>query len=220
MFAGHLATGLAVKETERRLNLGWLFFAGLYLDFLFGILVLLGVEQVHVPANYAQTHYMTFTFPYSHSLTAAVIWSLLGFGLTYLLLRHWKNTERLWAGIAIGVTIFSHWILDWIVHIPELPLLGNGSPLFGLGLWNNLPVALALETALVVIGLILYYVLIKPKSNLARYGIGALVLFCAAMTILGMESASTPPPPTAAALSWIMEPVLIGGLAYWFDSKA
>jgi len=56
MFAGHLAAGLVLKNMERRLNLAWLFFAGLFHDFLFGILVLLGLEQVHIPSNFAQTH--------------------------------------------------------------------------------------------------------------------------------------------------------------------
>ena len=220
MFVGHLAPGLVLKKMERRLNLAWLFFAGLFHDFLFGILVLLGVEQVHIPTNFAQTHYMTFTFPYSHGLAASLVWSALGFGITYVVLARWIAKERRQAGLAIALTVFSHFVLDWLTHIPELPLLGENSTKIGLGLWNNLPLALTVEAALVVIGFIFYLATTKPKTNLAKYGLGALLLFITTMTIVGMSLSTTPPPVTGAAMSWIFQPILICGLAYWFDKNA
>jgi hypothetical protein len=220
MFAGHLAAGLVLKKMERRLNLGWLFFAALFHDFLLGILVLVGLEQVHIPTNFAQTHYLTFTFPYSHGLAASIIWSLLAFGLTYALLSKWSVKERKQASFAISLAVFSHFILDWIVHIPEIPLLGNNSLKIGLGLWDNVPLALSLETALVAIGFVFYLVIVKPKTNLAKYGLAGLMLLITALTVTGMLFAETPPPPTVAAMSWIFQPFLICGLAYWFDKKA
>ena len=128
MFAGHLAAGLVLKKMERRINLGWFFFASLFHDFLLGILVLLGLEQIHIPTNFAETHYLTFTFPYSHGLAAAILWSALAFGITYTVLPRWTSKERKQAGLAIAVTVFSHFVLDWFVHIPEMPLLGENSP--------------------------------------------------------------------------------------------
>jgi hypothetical protein len=220
MFAGHLAAGLVLKKMERRLNIGWLFFAALFHDFLLGILVLLGVEQVHIPADFAQTHYLTFTFPYSHGLAASIVWSLIGFGVTYLLLSKWQATERRQAGLAIGLAVFSHFVLDWLVHIPEIPLLGESSPKIGLGLWNNLPLALTLEAALVAAGFAYYLYAIKPKTNLARYGLGVLVLLITVLTVTGMAFGTTPPPATGAAMSWIFQPFLICGLAFWFERNA
>jgi len=217
MFAGHLAAGLVLKKMERRLNLAWLLFAGLFHDFLFGILVLLGLEQVHIPSNFAQTHYMTFTFPYSHGLVASLVWSAVGFGITYTVLPRWTAKERKQAGLAIALAVFSHFVLDWLTHIPELPILGEGSPKIGLSLWNNLPLALTLEVALVAIGFTFYLIMVKPKTNLARYGIGGLILFTSTMTVVGMVFAQTPPPVTGAAISWIIQPFLICGLAFWFD---
>ena len=219
MFAGHLAAGLVLKKMERRINLGWLFFAALAHDSLLGIFALLGLEQIHT-AGYAQTHYLTFTFPYSHGLAASVVWSLFAFGLTYAFLPRWTSKERIQAGTAMGLAVFSHFVLDWLVHIPEMPVLGNGSPLLGLGLWNKLPLALALEVAFVAIGFVFYLVAVKPQTNLARYGLGGLLLFIATMTVTGMWFAETPPPATGAAMSWIFQPILICGLAYWFDKKA
>jgi len=217
MFAGHLAVGLVLKKIDHRINLAWLFFATLFHDFLLGIFTLLGLEQILIPTNYAQVHYLMFDFRYSHSLIASILWSLLGFGITYVVLHKWTNKERVQASIAIALSVFSHFVLDWIVHVPDLPLLGADSPKLGLGLWENLPLALALETILVLIGFIFYLTTIKPKSNLARYGLGGLLLFVTVMTIMGMWFATTPPPMMGAAMSWIFQPFLICGLAYWFD---
>jgi hypothetical protein len=219
MFAGHLAAGLVFKKMERRINLGWLFFAALFHDFLLGILVLLGLEQIHIPANFAQTHYLTFTFPYSHGLTASIVWSALAFGVTYAALPRWTSKERKQAGWVVALTVFSHFVLDWFVHIPEMPLLGENSPKVGLSLWNNLPLALVLETALVIFGFVFYLITVKPKTKLARYGIAALMILITALTITGQLFADTPPPTNGAALSWIFQPFLICGLAYWFDRK-
>jgi hypothetical protein len=220
MFAGHLAAGLVLKKMERRLNIGWLFFATLFHDFLLGILVLLGLEQIHIPADFAQTHYLTFTFPYSHGLAASILWSLLGYGITHALLSSWSPSERKQAGLAIGLAVFSHFVLDWIVHIPEIPLLGDSSPKVGLGLWNNLPLALTLEVVLVLAGFAYYLYVVKPKTNLARYGLGALLLFITALTVTGMLFSTTPPPAAGASMSWIFQPFLICGLAFWFDKNA
>lgn len=219
MFAGHLAAGLVLKKMERRINLGWLFFAALFHDFLLGILVLLGLEQIHIPADFAQTHYLTFTFPYSHGLVASIVWSALAFGITYAVLPRWSTKERKQAGLAIALTVFSHFVMDWFVHIPEMPLLGENSPKLGLSLWNNLPLALGLEVGLVLIGFIYYLSAVKPKTNLAKYGVAALLVLITALTVTGQLFAETPPPATGAAMSWILQPFLICGLAYWFDRK-
>lgn len=219
MFAGHLAAGLVLKKMERRINLGWLFFAALFHDFLLGILILLGLEQIHIPANFSQTHYLTFTFPYSHGLAASMLWSALAFGITYAVLPRWTSRERKQAGLAFALTVFSHFVLDWFVHIPEMPLLGDNSPKIGLSLWNNLPLALTLETALVIMGFVFYLITVKPQTNLARYGIAALMILITALTVTGQLFADTPPPTNGAAMSWIFQPFLICGLAYWFDRK-
>ena len=219
MFAGHLAAGLVLKKMERRINLGWLFFAALFHDFLLGILVLLGLEQIHIPADFAQTHYLTFTFPYSHGLAASIVWSAIAFGITYAVLPRWSTKERKQAGLAIALTVFSHFVLDWFVHIPEMPLLGENSPKLGLSLWNNLPLAIGMEVGLVLIGFIYYLSTVKPKTSLAKYGVAALMVLTTALTVTGQLFAETPPPATGAAMSWIFQPFLICGLAYWFDRK-
>ena len=161
MFAGHLAVGLALKKVDQRVNLGILFFASLLADFLLGLFVLIGIEQVHVPANFADLHYLTFTFPYSHGLFASLLWSLLAFMFAQWVWRN-RGDQKSKIGGVVALAVFSHFVLDWITHIPEMPLLGDSSPKLGLGLWNNLPIALTLETILVLIGLVLYFNAAKP----------------------------------------------------------
>ena len=74
MFVGHLGVGLALKKIEPKINLGILFFASLFIDILLGLFILADLEQVMVPNAYSQLHYLHFSFPYSHSLFAVVIW--------------------------------------------------------------------------------------------------------------------------------------------------
>lgn len=219
MFAGHLAAGLALKKADQRINLGLLFFACLFADFLLGLFVLLGVEQVHIPANFADIHYLTFTFPYSHGLLASLLWSLLAFLLVQQLGRSkWKASGRV--GLVMALAVFSHFLLDWLVHVPELPLLGAASPKFGLGLWNHLALALALESGLVLIGLVIYLRGVKPNQRKTRYGIVLLMVIVTLATVMGQAFSSEPPPPIGAALSWIFQPILLGGVAYWLDRGA
>ncbi|MFN8486213.1 MAG: hypothetical protein U0350_01395 [Caldilineaceae bacterium] len=218
MFVGHLAAGLALKKAEPRINLGILFFASLLADFLLGLFVLFGIEQVHVPANFADIHYLMFTFPYSHGLLASVLWSLLGFGVVQLLWRT-KGAQKWRVGLVIALAVFSHFLLDWIVHAPELPLLGETSPKLGLGLWNHLGLALTLETGLVFVGLALYFQAVKPSRRVTQVGLVLLMLLVTIATVAGQAFSNTPPPPTGAALSWIIQPLLLGGVAYWLDQR-
>ncbi len=107
MFVGHLGVGLALKRAEPKLNLGVLLFASLFLDILLGFFILAGFEQVIVPDAYSQLHYLNFSFPYSHSLLAVVVWSLVAFGVTYL---GWIGDTRskLKASIVISTAVLLH----------------------------------------------------------------------------------------------------------------
>jgi hypothetical protein len=63
-------------------------------------------------------------------------------------------------GIVIGAVVFSHWVLDLLVHRPDLPILpGNADhlPLLGFGLWEISMLSAIVELALVLGGAYLYY---------------------------------------------------------------
>lgn len=197
MFAGHIGVALALGRAERRVNVALFVAAALLLDVVLWTLVLLGRESVAIPADFAQAHQPAFVFPWSHGLAAALAWSALAAGVAWIACRR-RPAARAPVALLAAAAVFSHWLLDALVHRPELPLAGAGSATVGLALWDRLAVALAVEAALVMAGLLLYV----QGSGLARgraAGLVVLVLVTLASTVAGMTVA--PPPPSAQAMA-------------------
>src|SRR5262245_36780516 len=197
MFAGHIGVALAIARIERRVNVGVFVAAALLLDLALWLFVLLGWESVRIPPDFATAHQAEFAFPYSHGLLAALAWSAAAGASAWLFHSRVYGGRVLLAGL-IAAAVFSHWLLDWLVHRPEMPLAGAASDKMGLALWNQLPLALAVEGALVVIGVLLFV----SGSRLARsrsIAIGGLSALVLAFTVIGMTLA--PPPPSATAMA-------------------
>jgi hypothetical protein len=217
MFAGHLGAALAIAPNERRLNPGWLVLAALLLDVLLWLFVLLGWEQVVIPAGFARTHQPAFVFPYSHGLLGSLIWSVLAGGVVFMFLAG-AAKDRLIAAAWVGAAVFSHWLLDALVHVPELPLAGAGSSKVGLGLWNTMALGLTVEAAILLGGLWLY---LRGASNLPRgkrMGLVVLSLAVLVFTVLGMTVAPAPPSATPMAASSLVTIAVICSLVTWLTS--
>jgi hypothetical protein len=213
MFAGHVGAGLLLGRGARDVNPGAFIVAALLLDVLLWCFVLAGLESAAVPADFRSTHQASFVFPWSHGLLAACAWSLLVAVLAAVLLRP-GATARFRIAALIAAAVFSHWLLDALVHVPELPLAASGSAKFGLGLWRHMPAALILESILVVAGLWLYL----RGSDWTRARALALGLLCAVLlffTIAGMTVAPPPPSVTAMAASSLFTLLVVCGLALW-----
>src|SRR6267142_6892800 len=149
MFVGHYGVSFAAKKAEPGVPLWVLFIAVQLLDVLWAPFVLLGIEKVRiVPGITASNPLDLYYMPYTHSLVAALAWSLIGLIVYKAFSRHDG-----WAAAAIvGAAVFSHWVLDLIVHRPDLPLYDNTMKI-GLGLWNLPIVAFGLEVVFLFIGL-------------------------------------------------------------------
>jgi len=79
---------------------------------------------------------------------------------------------RRWSSAAwVGVAVLSHWVLDWLLHRPDLPLFGNSMKV-GLGLWNHVALSLGLELLVLGGGLWLYLTKTRAISTVGRYGPG------------------------------------------------
>jgi hypothetical protein len=212
---GHAAVALGAARLIPRLNVGWLVFAATLADFLLGVFAALRLEQAHVPADFASRHYLTFTFPYSHGLVPLLIWgAVLGWLVSRL-----EGPDRSRASLVVGALVVSHYFLDGLVHVAGLPILGEGSPKLGLGLWQNLPLELAMETALTAVCVVLYLQFIGPRAPaLARYGVPVLMLLLTAAT---WSPLATTVAPTQAQLipGWIGMPVLFSALVYACDRR-
>jgi hypothetical protein len=142
MFIGHWAVGLASKRVAPRASLGVLMAAPNLLDLLWPIFLLLGSEQVRIdPGNTPFTPLDFVSYPISHSLLTACGWGAL-FGLVY-----WAVTRSDRGAVVIGLSVVSHWVLDYVTHRPDLPLWPGG-PRVGLGLWNSVPATVAVEVAM------------------------------------------------------------------------
>src|SRR5215472_16379951 len=111
MGIGHVAVGLGLKFTDRRINVGWLIFAALLPDFLLGWFALAGLESYAAPRDYAAVHYLLFTFPWSHGLLADLAWATIA-GVVA-----WGIARRPTVAIIVAVAVLSHFLLDGIVHV-------------------------------------------------------------------------------------------------------
>lgn len=208
MLAGHIGVGLAIGRWERRVNVGLFVAAALLLDLLLWLFILLDWESVRIPADFLATHQPEFVFPYSHSLLAALFWSVVAGVVVRFAYPHAR------AGWPILVAVFSHWMLDALVHRAELPLAGGATPQVGLALWDHMTVALVIEAVMVLLGLLAFL----RGSGLARgraFGLVALNLGILVLTAVGMTVA--PPPPSALAMagSSLLTLVVICGALAW-----
>lgn len=130
MFVGHYAAALAAKSAEPRGPL-WTYVLGCQLiDVAWGGLIATGVERVTVDESLPGSALVLEHMPYTHSLPASIAWSVGAALLARLVLRlPWK------VAVVIALTVFSHWLADFLVHRPDLELWFGGEKV-GLGLWN------------------------------------------------------------------------------------
>lgn len=151
MFIGHFAPAFAASALGPRApGLGTTFVAAQLIDWGFFTLALIGVEKMRIePGATVMVPYDLYFYPYTHSLLGAGIWSLVFAILVAVAMRSF------WAGGLAGLVALSHWGLDWVVHRPDLTLAGS-EPYLGLGLWNYPAIAMPLEIALTLAGLIFY----------------------------------------------------------------
>jgi hypothetical protein len=218
VFVGHLGVGLALRRAAPAVSLGVLFAAVLLADFLLGLFVLLGVERVIVPPDYARLHYLHFEFPYSHGLLATLGWA----GLAVAGAAAWYRTapRRAAAAGVVGLAVLSHFACDLVEHPPQLPVAGLRSPRLGLGLWQHLGLALALEAALVLAGLTLYLGATPHPGRVRRYALVAVMIALSALAFAGQALAAAPPSTVATVVAWLVQPLVLGGFGMWVDRGA
>ncbi len=211
MFIGHFAVGFGAKRVAPEVSLGTLFMASQLADLIWPNLVLLGVERFEIRPGITRVTPLDFThYPYSHSLVAALLWSVLASVLYFAVRR-----GRIQAAATVGVLVASHWVLDAISHRPDLPLTISGEARIGLGLWNSLGATIAVEFILFVIGLALYLGITVPKDRIGRYGLAGLVTFLLVINALNLFG---PPPPSVNAVAWSAQAVwLLVAWGYWVD---
>lgn len=211
MFVGHTAAALAAKKVTPEVSLGLLLGAALWLDLVWPVFLLLGIESVEIEPGSTALTPLDFTYyPWTHSLVMALIWSVAAAGLGVALLGRRR------AGLVLGALVLSHWVLDLVVHRPDLPLWPGVSPKVGLGLWNSLVGTLLVEGGLLVAGLWLYLGATRARNAVGRYGFFSLIAFQVVVWIASLGS----PPPGVRPLAWAGLGIwLLPVWAWWADSR-
>ena len=218
MFVGHYGVSFAVKRGDKTIPLWVLFVAVQLLDVLWGAFVLLGIERVRiVPGITASNPLDLYYMPYTHSLVAAVLWSL-GAYVGYRLIRGFGGSHR--AALLVAVAVFSHWVLDFIVHRPDLALYDDYSKV-GLGLWNYPAPAFLLEIAVLFGGMFLYLrsTTATPLTDrLGRFGMptfGVVMLIVQAVAFFG----APPPSAVVAAIEALVFYAAFAAVAAWLERR-
>lgn len=171
MFIGHWAPALVAASRRRSPGLPMLFIAAQLIDWVFYTMLLSGFERMRfTPGISAMNSLDLYHMPYSHSLVGTLVISGLFAWLVWGVVR-----DRTMALLVFGVAV-SHWLLDLLVHVPDLTLWGQ-PPKLGLGLWNHPWIEIPLELGITAAALFYYWQRRRPgTSKVAVLGMTLLVL--------------------------------------------
>ncbi len=210
MFIGHFAVAFGAKKAAPPVKLGTLVFAAQFLDLLWPILLLAGIEHVQIIQNATPFTKLDFIdYPISHSLFTSLLWSVLVGGAYYVLRKQKVNS------IIVGCAVFSHWVLDLLTHRPDLPIAPGMTPLVGLGLWNSTYATIAVESCLFLTGIVIYFRATRPKDTTGKIAPWTFILFLVVVYVASIVSPAPPNPGPIAytgLLMWLFIP-----WAYWID---
>jgi len=216
MFIGHYAPAFVAASlpgsSRNRLSLGALFVAAQLVDIAFFSFLILGVEHLRqLPGATVMNAMDLYDMPWTHSLVGAVGWGIL-FALAVKALRGtWT------AGIIGGAVVVSHWLIDLLVHRPDLTIAGS-PPKFGLGLWNNPMIEMPLELLFAFGGLLFFVGKTRPAGATGKWSPLALAI---GMAVLQWVNWTTPQPaeagPAPASTGWLglLAYAILAGLAWW-----
>lgn len=212
MFIGHFGAGFAGKKFENTASLGTYFMAAQWIDLIWPILLLFGIEKAEIKPGITTVTPLDFTYyPFTHSLFGVFVWAVV-FGMIYFVIKKKSRTA-----IILGLLVLTHWFLDLLVHIPDLPIFPGYSLKVGFGIWNSLHATIILEGLIFTLGVYFYYKSTKAKNKIGTYLLIGLIVFLIVMYISNLVG---PPPPTIEMIGIVGNAQwLIVLWAYWIDKN-
>ena len=206
MFIGHFAPAFAAAAiTNESPRLGTLFIAAQLVDWAFFTFALIGVEHLRiVPGITAMNPMDLYHMPYTHSLLGSAAWAA-AFALVV-----WWFTRNVVMATWAALVVLSHWLLDLLVHRPDLTLAG-GEDKLGLGLWNSPMVEMPLELGITALAF-LWYVKRTKGPLLPPVVLGLTLLLFQAIDWFGPAPAAAGP---AMYLTALAAYGLLTALAFW-----
>lgn len=216
MFLGHFGIGFGAKAAAPKVSLGTLFLAAQFIDLLWPTLLLFGIERVNIRTDGTQKPPLDFVYyPYSHSLLAVIIWAVL-FAAAYYIIRRSRISA-----MVLGLAVISHWLLDLIVHYPDLPLyppvLPNigASQRLGFAMWSSPIFEMVLEFSIFALGVWLYLRTTRASDATGKWALWSLLAF---LVTIHLGNFFGSPPPNVTALAWVGQAQwLLVAWGYWVD---
>ena len=179
MFVGHYAPAFAAKAIKNSPGLAAGLLAVQAIDIGFFSLTYFDIERWRPnPDLPGMRKIDLYYMPYTHSLVGCLIWAAVLGAIAYALSPQGRKAI---AGAIIALLVFSHWLLDLVVHRPDLALIDDHDKV-GFGLWNYPEIAMPIEIGLLLIAWAIYVYASKPKTAFGR-----ITPFIVLAALLGLQ---------------------------------
>jgi len=196
MFVGHYGVSFAAKPVGNRVPLWIWFIVVQWLDVIWSLLVLAGIEKLRIVPGFTEANALDLYYmPYTHGLPGSIVLSLIFGGIVAL----FTPGNRGATALLVAAASFSHWILDLVVHKPDLPLYDNTAKV-GFGLWQHVALSFPFELIVLGLGAWFYTRTIKFAGAKGLYAFWGFVIFLAVMQVY----ANFGPPPSSPQAMAVM----------------
>lgn len=215
MFVGHYGVSFAMRPEAKRVPLWVWFVAVQWVDIVWSVLVLSGVEKVRIVPGFTEANALDLYYmPYTHGLPGSIVLSLILGAIVSL----FTPGSRARTMFLVAVASFSHWAIDLLVHVPDLPLYDNTAKV-GLGLWRHVVLSFPLELIFLGLGAWLYARATAFRGAKGRYVFFAFLIL---LVVLQVYANFGPPPssPGVMAVSALALYAGLAGLAAWVERIA
>ena len=208
MFVGHYSASFLGKAAAPRVPLWVFILAAQLVDVAWAIFILTGIERFHLDPALPSNPLVLEHMPYTHSLVATLAWAALA---AAAVTAAGYGSAR--AAFAVAAVVTSHWLLDVLVHRPDMTITG-GEPKLGLGLWNQPTLAFAVEILFLAGAAAIYTTTARPDEHTRR------AVFRGVMILIALQTATMygpiPPSPTALVLSVLTTFIVVT----WLTARA
>jgi membrane-bound metal-dependent hydrolase YbcI (DUF457 family) len=210
MFAiNHAATALIIKKEFINVPIIWLLISVQFMEMVWIILNFLGIEKTTTEkqVRYVGDVHLLY-MPFSHSIVTMVGVALL----SWLIIS--KGLRQPDIGMAVGIGVISHLILDLITHSNDIAIVPftKGSK-FGLGLYAKYPiVAFVLEIGYGIFCWWIYKGGWALFVTIVVFNLANISMFSSAVTGIEKHMANRPLLITAVILVQILVTLIFVGI--------
>jgi hypothetical protein len=219
MFIGHYGVSFAAKPVGARAGAPvslWVWFIAVqWMDVVWSVLVLLGIEKLRIVPGFTEANALDLYYmPYTHGLPGSIVLSLLLGAIVAL----FTSGKRATTVLLVAAASFSHWVLDLLVHVADLPLYDNAAKV-GFGLWRHVALSFLLELIVLGLGAWLYARSTAFTLPYGQYLYWGFVIFLAGLQVYANFG---PPPssPETMAMTALFFYVTLALLAAWVERIA